>query len=74
MKILADTFAASLEETHKTLRTNLQEAQTSETKYAGSKEVVFEVGDKVWCSTRHFWMTKTIKEVGFQPDRTVHSK
>jgi hypothetical protein len=40
--IQADTFAAGLEETHRTLRKNLKEAQANKTKYAGGKEVIFE--------------------------------
>ena len=39
-EIQADAFAAGLEETHQTLRKNLQEAQANQTKYAGGKEVV----------------------------------
>jgi hypothetical protein len=57
-EIQADTFAAGLEETHKTLRKNLQEAQANHTKYAGRKDVVFEIGDNVWHSTRHIWTTR----------------
>jgi len=57
-EIHADTFEAGLEETHQTLRKNLQEAQGNQTKYAGGKEVVFKVGDKVWLSMRHFRMTR----------------
>jgi len=56
-EIHADIFAPGLEETHQTLCKYLQEAQSNQTKYAGSKEVVFEVGDKVWLSTRHFQTT-----------------
>jgi len=54
----ADTFAAGLEETHQTLRKNLQKVQANQTKYAGGKEVFFEVGDNVWLSTRHFQTTR----------------
>ena len=54
---LADTFAAGLEETHQTLHKNLQEAQANQTKYAGGKKVVLEVGDKFGLSMRHFRMT-----------------
>ena len=42
-EIQADTMAAGLEETHRTLHEILQEAQARQTKYAGSKEIVFEV-------------------------------
>jgi len=45
--IQADTFAAGLEESHHTLHRNLEEAQADQTKYAGGKEVISEVGDKI---------------------------
>jgi len=65
-EIQADAFAAGLEETHQTLRKNLQEAQANQTKYAGGKEVVFEVGDKVWLSTRHFRTTRPSKKLDYK--------
>jgi hypothetical protein len=65
-EIQADTFAAGLEETHQTLRRNLQEAQAHQIKYAGGREVVFEVGDKVWLSTRHFRTTRPSKELDYK--------
>jgi hypothetical protein len=66
LEIQADTIAAGLEETYQTLRKNLQEAQTRQTKYAGSKEVVFEVGDKVWLSTLHFRKTRLPKKLDYK--------
>jgi len=65
-EIQSDTFAAGLEETHRTLRRNLQEAQARQMKYAGGKEVVFEVGDKVWLSTRHFRRTRPSKKLDYK--------
>jgi len=65
-EIQADTFAAGLEETHQTLGKNLQEAQARQMKYAGGKEVVFEVGDKVWLSTRHFRTTRRSKKFDYK--------
>jgi hypothetical protein len=65
-EIQADTFAPGLEETHQTLCKNLQEAQANQTKYAGGKEVVFEIGDKVWLSTRHFQMTRPSKKIDYK--------
>jgi len=64
--IQADTFAAGLEQTHQTLRKNLQEAQASQTKYAGGKEVAFEVGNKIWLSTRHFQTTRPSKKLDYK--------
>jgi len=51
-EIHADTFAASLEETHQTFRKGLQEAQANQPKYTCGKEVVLPVGTKVWHSNR----------------------
>jgi hypothetical protein len=65
-EIQTDAFAAGLEETHPTLRKNLQEAQAIQTKYAGGKEVVFEVGDKVWLPTRHFRTTRPSKKLDYK--------
>jgi len=65
-EIQAHTFAAGLDETHQTLRKNLQEAQANQTKYASGKAVVFEVGEKVWLSTRHFRTTRLSKKLDYQ--------
>jgi len=66
LEIQADAFPAGLEETHQTLRKNLQEAQANQAKYAGGKEVVFGVGDKVWLSTRHFRSTRQSKKLDYK--------
>jgi hypothetical protein len=55
-----------LEEIHKTLRKNIQESQANHTKYAGGKDVVFDVGDKVWLSTWHFRTTRPSKKLDFK--------
>jgi len=65
-EIQAETFAAGLEETDQTLRKNLQEAQPNQTKHAGGKEVVFEVGDRVWLSTWHFRTTRPSKKLDYK--------
>ena len=65
-EIQADTFAAGLEETHQTLRKNLQEAEASQAKYTGGNEVVFEVGDKVWLSTRHLRTATPSKKLDYK--------
>jgi hypothetical protein len=64
-EIHADAFTADSEQTHQTFRKNLQEAQANQTKYAGGKEVVFEVGDKVWLSTRLFRTTRPLKKLDY---------
>jgi hypothetical protein len=45
--IKPDTLAADFQETHQTLHNKLQKVQGSQRKYAGSREVVFEIGNKV---------------------------
>jgi len=59
-EIQADTFAVGLEESHQTLRKTLQEAQASQTKYAGGKEVLFRVGEKIWRPKQHFRTTRLL--------------
>jgi hypothetical protein len=65
-EIQVDTVTAGLEETHQTLPENFQEAQTNQTKFAGGKEVIFEVGGEVWLSTRHFRTTRLSKKLDFK--------
>jgi len=65
-EIQAAMFAAGLEETPQTLRKNLQEAQVNQPKDTGGKEVVFDVGDKVWLSTRHFRTTRPSKKLDYK--------
>jgi hypothetical protein len=65
-EIQADTFAAGLEETHQTLCKNLQEAQASQTKYTGGKEVVFKVGDMISLSMGHFRTTRQSKQLDYK--------
>jgi hypothetical protein len=65
-EIQADTFAGGFEETHQTLRKNQQKALASQTKYAGGKDVVFEIGHMVWLSTRHFRTTTPSKKFEYK--------
>jgi len=53
-EILADATVSGMEDTHRLLRQSLLEAQARQSKYAGGKDVTFEVGNKVWLSTQHF--------------------
>jgi hypothetical protein len=62
----ADIFAAGLEETPQILRKNLQETQANQTNYPGGKDVVFEVRDMVWLSTRHFRTTRPSKKLDYK--------
>jgi hypothetical protein len=65
-EIRADAMAAGLEETHRLLKENLLEAQARHSKYAGGKEMTFEVGDKVWLSTRNFKTTRPSKKLDYK--------
>jgi hypothetical protein len=44
----------------------LQEAQAHQTKYAGGKEIVFEVGDMVWLSTRQLRTPRLSKKLDYK--------
>jgi len=44
----------------------MHEPQARQTKYASGKEVVFEVGDKVWLSTLHFRTTWPSKKLDYK--------
>jgi hypothetical protein len=52
-QVPADLWLAGMGETHLSLRENINKALDQLTKYAGGKEMTFEVGDKVWLSTRN---------------------
>jgi hypothetical protein len=62
----ADVLLEGIEETHRVLRENLLEAQEKQMKYAGGKEITFEVGDGVWLSTRHFRTTRSSKKLDYK--------
>ena len=62
----ADVLLEGLDETHLVLRENLLEAQEKQTKYAGGKEITFEVGDRVWLSSRHFRTTRPSKKLDYK--------
>ena len=53
-EILADATVSGMEVTHRLLRESLLGAQARQSKYSCGKDVTFEVGNKVWLSTRHF--------------------
>jgi hypothetical protein len=65
-EIRAETFTAGLEETHQTLRENLQEAQANQTKYASGKDSIFGVEDKVCLSTWHFQTTRPSNKLDYK--------
>jgi len=65
-EILADATVSGTEETHRLLRESLLEAQAWQSKYAGGKDVTFEVGNKVWLSTWHFRTTRPSKNLDYK--------
>jgi len=54
----ADATFEGMAEMHRTLREKILEAQQRQTKYAGGKEITFNVGDTVWLSSKHFSTTR----------------
>jgi hypothetical protein len=62
-EIQADAVLEGLEETHRLLRESILDAQERQTKYAGGKEIMCEVGDRVWLSTKHFRTTRPSKKL-----------
>ena len=65
-EIQADATLEGLAETHRTLCENILEAQMRQTKYAGGKEITFDIGDKVWLSTKHFHTTRPSKKLDYK--------
>jgi hypothetical protein len=65
-EIQADAVLEGLEETHRLLRESILDAQERQTKYAGGKEITFEVGDRVWLSTKHFRTTRPSKKLDYK--------
>ena len=61
-----DATLEGLAETHRTLCENILEAQQRQTKYARRKEITFDVGDKVWLSTKHFRTTRPSKMLDYK--------
>jgi len=65
-EMLVDATVSGMEETHRLLRQSLLEAQARQSKDAGRKDVTFEVGNKVWLSTRHFRTTRPSKKLDYK--------
>jgi len=62
----ATSYAEQLQETHEKLKLNILEAQKHQTKYAKGKDVIFNVGDKVWLSTRHIKTSRLSKKLDYK--------
>jgi len=65
-EIQADAVLEGLEETHRLLQESILDAQERQTKYAAGKEITFEVGDRVWLSTKHFRTTRPFKKLDYK--------
>jgi hypothetical protein len=65
-EIQGDATLEGLAETNLTLRENILEAQQRHTKYAGGKEIMFDIGDKEWLSTRYIWTTRPAKKLDYK--------
>ena len=65
-EIQADAVLEGLEETHRLLRGSILDAQERQMKYAGGKEITFEVGDRVWLLTKHFRKTRPSKKLDYK--------
>jgi hypothetical protein len=62
----ADEYAAKIGEVREQLRKNILDAQERQTKYAKGKEMLFNVGDKVWLSTRHIKTARLSKKLDYK--------
>jgi len=55
-----------LAEMHRTLPENILEAQQWQMKLAGGKEIMFDIADKVWLSTKHFPTTRPSEKLDYK--------
>ena len=62
----ADAYVQVLEGTHAVLRENLAKAQDRQSKYAGGKDIEFEIGEKVWLSARNIKTARSSKKLDYK--------
>jgi hypothetical protein len=62
----ADERLGRLQTARDRLRESILEAQARQTRYAGGKEMVFEVGDKVWLSAKHIQTARPSKKLDYK--------
>jgi hypothetical protein len=62
----ADEYAAKIGEVRERLRKNILAAQERQTKYAKGKDITFNVGDKVWLSTKHIKTARISKKLDYK--------
>jgi len=60
---------AGREETHWIHQEKIIQAQEWQTKYAGGKEITFEIGDQLWLSTRNLKTSRPSKELDYKHTR-----
>jgi hypothetical protein len=62
----ADERLGRLQTARDRLRESILEAQARQTRYAGGKEMVFEVGNKVWLSAKHIQTARPSKKLDYE--------
>jgi hypothetical protein len=62
----ADERLGKLQAARSRLRESILEAQERQTRYAGGKEITFEVGDKVWLSAKHIQTARPSKKLDYK--------
>src|SRR5439155_968659 len=62
----ADDHVTKITELREQLQKNILEAQERQTKYAGGKDMTFNVGDKVWLSTRNIKTSRASKKLDYK--------
>jgi hypothetical protein len=62
----ADNYAIKLEELRERLKRNILDAQERQSKYAKGKEMTFNIGDKVWLSTKHIKTARLSKKLDYK--------
>jgi hypothetical protein len=62
----ADERLGKLQAARNRLRESILEAQERQTRYAGGKEMTFEVGDKVWLSAKHIQTARPLKKLDYK--------
>jgi hypothetical protein len=63
--IEADAVLEEFVGTHRLLGESILDAQDRQTKYAGRKENMFEIRDRVWLLTKHFRTTRPFKKLDY---------
>jgi hypothetical protein len=62
----ADQRLSKLQAARNRLRESILEAQEPQTRYAGGKEMTFEVGDKVWLSAKYIQTVRPSKKLDYK--------